>query len=186
MSIEDEGGAPAIVGQVSGFEVPRYAGFTTFARLPRLEDVGRADIAVVGVPFDSGVTYRPGARFGPSHIRQSSRLLRPYHPGLQVSPFKRRQVVDAGDVTANPFSVERAIEEIASEASALIDQGMKLVAMGGDHDDRPATPSSDGAYARAGRSRSLRRSPRYLGHVLRRAVYARHSVPACQRRGADA
>jgi agmatinase len=51
------------VGSVDATQVPRYAGLTTFARLPRLEDVGRAAIAVVGVPFDSGVSYRPGARF---------------------------------------------------------------------------------------------------------------------------
>jgi agmatinase len=65
-----------IVGQVDGMQVPRYAGLTTFARLPRREDVGQHDVAVVGVPFDSGVTYRPGARFGPAYIRQASRLLR--------------------------------------------------------------------------------------------------------------
>jgi agmatinase len=54
--------------------VPRFAGLSTFARLPRIEDVTRADVAVIGVPFDSGTSYRPGARFGPAHIRQSSRL----------------------------------------------------------------------------------------------------------------
>ena len=57
--------------------VPRYAGPDTFARLPRLDDVGRADVAVLGVPFDSGVSYRPGARFGPAAVRAGSKLLRP-------------------------------------------------------------------------------------------------------------
>ncbi len=66
---------------------PRYAGLSTFARLPQRHEVGHADVAVVGVPFDSGVSYRPGARFGPAHIRQSSRLLRPYNPALDVLPF---------------------------------------------------------------------------------------------------
>lgn len=61
-----EGG---VVGPVDSLAVPRYAGHTTFARLPRLEDVSHYDVAVVGVPFDAGVTYRPGARFGPSAIR---------------------------------------------------------------------------------------------------------------------
>ncbi len=56
------------------------------------------DIAVVGVPFDTGVVYRPGARFGPAAIRQASRLLKPYHPALDVSPFAQAQVVDAGDI----------------------------------------------------------------------------------------
>ena len=88
-----------VVGQVDGMKVPRYAGLTTFARLPRLEDVEDYDVAVVGVPFDSGVTYRPGARFGPAHIRQASRLLRPYNPALDAEPFRDAQVVDAGDIT---------------------------------------------------------------------------------------
>ena len=81
--------ANGVVGQVDGQVVPRYAGLTTFARLPRLQDVGPHDVAVVGVPFDSGVTYRPGARFGPSAIREASRLLRPYNPALDVLPFHR-------------------------------------------------------------------------------------------------
>jgi agmatinase len=72
------------VGQVDATKVPRFAGPATFARLPRIDQVDRADAAVLGVPFDSGVTYRPGARFGPSHIRESSRLLRPYNPALDV------------------------------------------------------------------------------------------------------
>ena len=90
-----------VVGQVDGLKVPRYAGLTTFARLPRLEDVDDYDVAVVGVPWDSGVTYRPGARFGPSAIRQASRLPA-VQPALDAQPFRDAQVVDAGDVAANP------------------------------------------------------------------------------------
>ena len=75
------------VGPVDASKNPRYAGIATFARLPRIEDVPRADLAVVGIPFDTGVSYRPGARFGPSHVRESSRLLRPYNPAQDVSPF---------------------------------------------------------------------------------------------------
>src|SRR5690242_21922451 len=98
------------VGPVDATVVPRYAGEGTFARLPRLDEVGgQADVAIVGVPFDSGVSYRPGARFGPSHIRESSRLLRPYNPELSVSPFADKQVVDAGDIAVNPFSIHEAI-----------------------------------------------------------------------------
>ncbi|MGH3355784.1 MAG: hypothetical protein ACRDOJ_07785, partial [Nocardioidaceae bacterium] len=55
---------PSPVGPVDSSRVPRFAGFATFARLPRLDEVPRTDVAVVGVPFDSGVTFRPGARFG--------------------------------------------------------------------------------------------------------------------------
>jgi agmatinase len=129
------GGEPASspIGPVDGQAVPRYAGLSTFARLPRREDVPGLDVAVVGIPFDTGVTYRPGARFGPAHIRQSSRLLRPYHPQLQVSPFANQQVVDAGDFVFNPFDIPTAVRQIEEQASALIQDGAKLVTLGGDH-----------------------------------------------------
>jgi agmatinase len=123
----------APVGQVDGLVVPRYAGHSTFARLPRIEDVPSCDVAVVGVPFDTGVTYRPGARFGPSHIRQASRLLRPYNPALDVSPFAHGQVVDAGDMAVNPFDIATAVASIERDAHALLADGAKLVALGGDH-----------------------------------------------------
>jgi agmatinase len=121
------------VGPVDATRVPRYAGLTTFARLPRLEDVERADVAVVGVPFDSGVSYRPGARFGPAHIRQSSRLLRPYNPAQDVSPFAAVQVADAGDIAANPFDIAAAITEIEAAADTLHARVDRLVSLGGDH-----------------------------------------------------
>ena len=73
-----------IRGPVDATVVPRFSGPATFARLPRLDEVERADVAVMGVPFDSGVSYRPGARFGPQHIRASSKLLRTYNPVLDV------------------------------------------------------------------------------------------------------
>lgn len=121
------------VGPVDGLQVPRFAGHSTFARLPRLEDVETFDVAVVGVPFDSGVTYRPGARFGPSHIRQGSRLLRPYNPALDVSPFAGVQVVDAGDIAANPFSIEDGLEQIEAGVRELSADGRNVVLLGGDH-----------------------------------------------------
>ena len=112
---------------------PRYAGIATFARLPRLEDVPRADIAVLGVPFDSGVSYRPGARFGPSQIREASRLLRPYNPAQDVEPFSTQQVADAGDVSANPFNIDEAVGQIQHAADELSAGGTRLVTLGGDH-----------------------------------------------------
>ncbi len=72
---------PQAVGPVDPLQVPRYAGPATFARLPRLDEVGPRDVAVVGVPFDAGVSYRPGARFGGTRVREASRLLRPLQPG---------------------------------------------------------------------------------------------------------
>ena len=121
------------VGPVDGQRSPRYAGFPTFARLPRREDVPDFDIAVFGVPFDAGVTYRPGARFGPSAIRAASRLLRPYNPAQEVSPFEVAQVVDAGDVIANPFDISEGLDAITAAATDLIGPGRPFVAFGGDH-----------------------------------------------------
>jgi agmatinase len=121
------------VGPVDASKIPRYAGLSTFARLPRREDVAGMDVAVVGIPFDSGVSYRPGARFGPSHIRQSSRLLRPYNPALDVLPFGAHQVVDAGDLAVNPFDIGEAIAQIEAGARELTAGGARLLTLGGDH-----------------------------------------------------
>ncbi len=121
------------VGPVDATQVPRYAGETTFARLPRLADVSDADIAVWGVPFDGGVSYRPGARFGPNHVRQSSRLLRPYNPAQEVEPFLRAQVADAGDLGVNPFSIDEAIAAVEAGARQLSATSRSLLTIGGDH-----------------------------------------------------
>lgn len=121
------------IGPVDSSKVPRFAGFATFARLPRTDEVERADVAVVGIPFDSGVSYRPGARFGPAAVREASRLLRPYHPGLDVSPFAEKQVVDAGDIAVNPFNIGEAIETIQDTAERMTADGTRLVTIGGDH-----------------------------------------------------
>jgi len=74
---------------VSGTVVPRFAGPSTFCRLPELRDVPYCDVAILGIPFDSGTSYRPGARFGPQAIRQASRHLRTnFHPQYDTEPFK--------------------------------------------------------------------------------------------------
>lgn len=122
-----------VVGQVDGMASPRYAGLTTFARLPRMDEVEDFDIAVVGVPFDAGVTYRPGARFGPSHIRQASRLLRPYNPAQQVAVFNKAQVVDAGDVDCNPFNISEALDQIQVGVAGLASPERRVLVLGGDH-----------------------------------------------------
>ncbi|MCM3778892.1 agmatinase [Microbacterium hydrocarbonoxydans] len=121
------------IGPIDASVNPRYSGIATFARLPRIEDVERADIAVVGIPFDSGVSYRPGTRFGPSHVRESSRLLRPYNPAQDVSPFELAQVVDAGDIPVNPFDLTEAVTEVEAAARALGERVQRIVTIGGDH-----------------------------------------------------
>ena len=117
----------------SGLEVPRFAGPDTFARLPRLDQVEHAGVAILGVPWDSGVSYRPGARFGPAGIRAGSKLLRPYHPALDVNPWDVHQVVDAGDVAANPFDLIAAVGQVEAAARSLLTKADRIVTIGGDH-----------------------------------------------------
>ena len=121
------------IGPINAALIPRYAGAGTYARLPRLDQVTKADIKIIGVPFDTGVSYRPGARFGANHVRESSRLIRPYNPATDTSPFAQSQVVDAGDLAVNPFNINEAIETIEHEALELSEDGATLVTLGGDH-----------------------------------------------------
>jgi agmatinase len=114
--------------------VPRYAGPSTFVRLPQLADVDRCDVAILGIPFDSGVSYRPGARFGPGAIRQASRMLRPqFHPIHEIEPFALLQGADAGDVACNPFDIQESIGQIERGADDVLERARSIVSIGGDH-----------------------------------------------------
>ncbi len=131
---EHDGGPIGPAGPVDGRVVPRFAGAGSFARLPDIDRVGDYDVAVLGVPFDGGTSYRPGARFGPMAVRQASRHLRPgHHVELDISPFAAIQVVDAGDVPVTPFSIDEAVQQIAGHAGDLLHGGRKVIAVGGDH-----------------------------------------------------
>jgi agmatinase len=126
--------SPGPVGPVDGRLVPRFAGAATFARLPEVDRVTDYDVAVLGVPFDNGTSYRPGARFGPMAVRQASRHLRPgYHVELGLSPFQAVQVADAGDVPVTPFDIGTAMTQIRDHAADLISGNRRIVAIGGDH-----------------------------------------------------
>ncbi len=119
---------------VSGTIIPRFAGPSTFCRIPELRDVPYCDIAILGIPFDSGTSYRPGARFGPQAIRQASRHLRTnFHPAYDTEPFKTIQVADAGDVGCNPYNIEEAIAQIELAANELFGKAGAIISLGGDH-----------------------------------------------------
>ena len=136
------------IGPPDAREVPRFAGPATFARLPRLDQVERADVAVLGLPFDSGTSFRPGARFGPEAVRAGSKLLRPYHLGLDVEPWTTLQLADAGDVAINPFDIIEAVGQIEAAANALYSKANQIVSIGGDH--TVALPLLRAAHARHG------------------------------------
>jgi len=91
---------------------PRFTGPSTFARLPHVRTLDDVDVAIVGVPFDTGVTYRVGGRFGPNAVRAASVMLRPYNTNLDVSPFEILSCVDYGDVAIVPGYTERSYQAI--------------------------------------------------------------------------
>jgi agmatinase len=128
----DGGSRDGVIGPVDPMKVPRFAGPATYARLPTLDAVGKAQVAILGVPFDSGVVYRPGARFGPSAIRAGSKMLRPFNAWTEAEPFAQ-QVADAGDVACTPFGIEQAIGEIEAAAKATYERASHVLAIGGDH-----------------------------------------------------
>ena len=135
--MEDEQGqsrtSSDIVGPPDALKLPRFATSATFARLPALAEVGSAAVVVMGIPFDAGVSYRPGARFGPSAIRAGSKLLRPYNPALDLEPFGMVQVADAGDLGVNPFNIEEALAAMEAAASLHARSGARILTLGGDH-----------------------------------------------------
>lgn len=115
-------------------QVPRYANFSTFARLPPTPASTLVDVGIIGVPFDGGCTYRSGARFGPSAIRQSSRLLRAYNTDQHVYPFRSQRVGDLGDIVCTPFDNGRAVEQIYAGARTLLRRVVRApLFLGGDH-----------------------------------------------------
>lgn len=122
-----------VLGQIATTEVPRFAAPGTFGLVPDLRDLTSGDVGILGVPFDSTVSYRPGARFGPEHIRNSSRLLRPYNPEADKWPFLGQQVADLGDVAFNPYDIPGALGSIQSAVAEALDFAPKVLILGGDH-----------------------------------------------------
>lgn len=112
---------------------PRYTGVRTFARCPNVRDLEHTDVAFVGVPFDTGTSFRVGARFGPEAVRSGSTLLRPYNTNLRVDAFATQSVVDWGDVDVTPGDTVRSLEQITEGLSPLAQAGVTAIAIGGDH-----------------------------------------------------
>jgi agmatinase len=117
----------------ASFKSPRFAQPATFMRLPHIEDPRGLDVAIVGVPFDGGTSYRPGARLAPREIRAQSSLIRSYSYFQKVSPFERLNVADIGDIDAPPVSIEKCFDVVESRVSLIADSGARPIAVGGDH-----------------------------------------------------
>jgi len=118
---------------VDALEYPRFAGIATLFRLPHIADPNRLDVALIGVPFDGGTSYRTGPRMGPRHVREQSAIIRPYNPVLKVSPFSRLRVADFGDLPVNPIAIEDTYDRITKGLKPVLDAGTIPMCVGGDH-----------------------------------------------------
>jgi agmatinase len=118
---------------------PRFTGVRTFAGLAHVPlerlsaDPGDTELAVIGAPFDTATSWRPGARFGPEAIRSASVMLRPWHPQHGVEVLRAGAVLDAGDVAITPGNAQRSSEQIAAALAPLCATGVTPVLLGGDH-----------------------------------------------------
>jgi len=118
---------------VDALVLPRFSGVPTFMRLPHIPRAEELDIAILGIPFDGGTTYRPGARFGPRHIRVQSAMIRPWNPVLEVNPFRKWRIADLGDLSINPLSIEDTYGRITAQLSEVLKAKAHPVSVGGDH-----------------------------------------------------
>jgi agmatinase len=113
---------------------PRFAGISTFLRLPHVTETEGVDVAVIGLPFDTGASFRAGARFGPKAIREGSLAIRPdYNPAQRVQVFERLSVVDWGDASVVPGFIDRSLERLEDALTPLFDAGIVPLGFGGDH-----------------------------------------------------
>jgi agmatinase len=115
------------------FAVPRYTGVKTFARCPLVESPAGVDVAVLGIPFDTGTTYRPGTRFGPEAVRSASMMLRPFNPVQGTQVLGHLSVADLGDVEVTPGNAEKTMGQIAERLEPILRAGTRTLCLGGDH-----------------------------------------------------
>ncbi len=113
--------------------VPRFAEPATFNRLPLVKDYRGLDVALLGVPFDLGATFRKGAALGPMGVREASRLIRKVNHATGIAPYDICNVADVGDVPINPVNLEASVRLIEDFARTLHQAGVTPIAVGGDH-----------------------------------------------------
>ncbi|SEO59022.1 guanidinopropionase [Salinihabitans flavidus] len=122
---------------VSGFDLPRFAGIPTFMRLPHVDPgdprLSQVQIGLIGVPWDSGTTNRPGPRHGPRQMRDMSTMIRAQNGATGVRPFERANCADLGDVAPNPVDIEDSMDRITRFYSKVREAGLLPLTAGGDH-----------------------------------------------------
>lgn len=112
---------------------PRFTGIGSFMRLPQVTEMQGVDAAIVGIPFDTGVSYRVGGRFAPAAIREASRLLRPFHAEHEIQIFDHLSVVDTGDLPVVPGNIEATYKVIVDGLEPILEAGVVPLCLGGDH-----------------------------------------------------
>ncbi len=190
-------GADSIVDKTiptfSRGELPHFAGINTFLKQPYIEDVrlcGNYDVAIVGAPFDSGATYRSGARFGPQGMRKISALFGSYNFELGVDLRESITMCDLGDIFTIPGNIEKTFDQMSKAIGHIYASGALPVVLGGDHS--LGFPTTRGVAEHLGRRQArhhpLRPSRRYAGHRPGRAdahlsLVPRHrTFPTCRPR----
>ena len=118
---------------LSGNDMPRFAGNASMFRLPVSETADGVDVGIIGVPLDIGTSNRNGTRYGPRQVRAESVLVRPYNMATRAAPFDSFQVADLGDVALNPYNLSACIEIIEQHYSAVLENAVTPVSIGGDH-----------------------------------------------------
>ncbi|SFL32191.1 agmatinase [Shimia haliotis] len=122
---------------ISGMELPRFAGMPSFMRLPNMDfDHARIDdvhIGLIGVPWDSGTTNRPGPRHGPRQLRDASTMIRAQNGATRVRPFDLVNCADLGDVGPNPADIPDSMDRITAFYDRLKPHGITPLTAGGDH-----------------------------------------------------
>lgn len=116
-----------------GRTAPRYTGVRTFARCPQTRDPEGVDVAVLGIPFDTATTNRPGARFGPEAVRSASIALRPYNPVQRAQVFGKLSVADFGDAEVTPGNAAKTVRQIAEQLEPIVRADVRTLCLGGDH-----------------------------------------------------
>lgn len=118
---------------VDALVYPRFSGIATFMRLPHVPRAEELDIALIGIPYDGGATYRSGPRFGPRHVRDQSAIIRPWNPVLNIDPFEKWRIGDFGDLSINPLSIEDTFQRITEQLNDVLKRGARTACVGGDH-----------------------------------------------------
>jgi len=122
---------------ISGMDLPRFAGVPTFMRLPHIpldgDRIGDVDIGIIGTPWDTGTTNRPGPRHGPRQLRDLSTMIRAMNGATSVKPFEALNVADLGDVAPNPADIMDTLDRMSAFYAKIKAKGIRPLTAGGDH-----------------------------------------------------